>query len=116
MSREDPQFKLRLPAELKARIDEAAAGNRRSINAELIARLETTFELDQFMSERKAGSYAEAYDMLESVLADNDRMTASGEQSFGTAYSLVEKLLEEKLAPIRELLAQKSGRVDVGER
>lgn len=47
MSREDPQFKLRLPAELKARIDQAAAENHRSINAELIARLESTFSETQ---------------------------------------------------------------------
>ncbi len=40
MSREDPQFKLRLPAELKARIDREAEASRRSINAEIIARLE----------------------------------------------------------------------------
>jgi hypothetical protein len=42
MSREDPQFKLRLPAELKARIDQQAEANRRSINAEIIARLEAS--------------------------------------------------------------------------
>ncbi len=40
MSRDDPQFKLRLPAELKARIDREAEASRRSINAEIIARLE----------------------------------------------------------------------------
>lgn len=43
MSREDPQFKLRLPPELKARIDQAATENHRSINAEIVARLEQSF-------------------------------------------------------------------------
>lgn len=43
MKRTDPQFKLRIPEELKARIDEAAKESRRSINAEIIARLEQSF-------------------------------------------------------------------------
>lgn len=36
MSREDPQFKLRLPADLKAKLDQRAKLNGRSINAELV--------------------------------------------------------------------------------
>lgn len=36
MSREDPQFKLRLPADLKAKLDQRAKLNDRSINAELV--------------------------------------------------------------------------------
>jgi hypothetical protein len=40
----DPQFKLRLPAALKDRIENAAAENNRSMNAELVARLEESFE------------------------------------------------------------------------
>lgn len=36
----DPQFKLRLPADLKNRIEEAAESGNRSMNAEIIARLE----------------------------------------------------------------------------
>lgn len=40
MSREDPQLKIRLPAELKSSIEMAAIRNRRSINAEVVARLE----------------------------------------------------------------------------
>lgn len=45
MSREDPQFKLRMPLELKARIEQAAKDNRRSLNAEIVARLEESFAL-----------------------------------------------------------------------
>lgn len=36
MSREDPQFKLRLPADLKSKLDQRAKMNGRSINAELV--------------------------------------------------------------------------------
>lgn len=41
--RRDPQYKLRLPAELKRQIEEAARHNLRSMNAEIVARLEQTF-------------------------------------------------------------------------
>ncbi|MBF0588926.1 MAG: Arc family DNA-binding protein [Magnetococcales bacterium] len=44
MARTDPQFKLRLSAELKGDIEAAAKGNNRSMNAEIIFRLEKSFE------------------------------------------------------------------------
>ena len=40
----DPQYKLRLPPELKERIEKAALENKRSMNAEIVARLESTFD------------------------------------------------------------------------
>lgn len=43
MSREAPQFKLRMDAELKERVEKAAHDNHRSINAEIVARLEESF-------------------------------------------------------------------------
>lgn len=50
MAREDPQLKLRLTEEMKARVTEAARANNRSVNAEIVARLESAeFGLrDQF--------------------------------------------------------------------
>jgi hypothetical protein len=46
MSREHPQIRIRLPPELKEKIKEAAHDNRRSMNAEVIARLQASFEED----------------------------------------------------------------------
>lgn len=46
MSREDPQMKIRLPEELKARIDASAAQAGRSLNAEIVARLEGSYRTD----------------------------------------------------------------------
>ncbi|MBB5444665.1 MULTISPECIES: Arc family DNA-binding protein [unclassified Paraburkholderia] len=43
MSRDDHQMKIRLPAELKDSIEGAAAANKRSLNAEIVARLEQSF-------------------------------------------------------------------------
>lgn len=43
MSREDPQFKLRMPLSLREQADQAARASGRSLNAELVARLEASF-------------------------------------------------------------------------
>jgi hypothetical protein len=40
MARTDPKFMLRMPPDLKARVEEAARANNRSMNAEILARLE----------------------------------------------------------------------------
>lgn len=47
MSRTDPQFNLRIPAALKARIEDAAKANKRSATAEIIDRLEASISLDE---------------------------------------------------------------------
>ncbi|MBV7417901.1 Arc family DNA-binding protein [Comamonas sp. CMM03] len=43
MSREDPQMKIRLPADLKDQIEAASKQSGRSMNAEIVARLEGSF-------------------------------------------------------------------------
>lgn len=43
MSREDPQLRIRLPIELKEKIEYFAKENNRSMNAEIVSRLEATF-------------------------------------------------------------------------
>ena len=44
MARDDPQFKLRLPAALHEQIKEASEQNHRSMNAEMVSRLAASFE------------------------------------------------------------------------
>lgn len=46
MLQTDPQFKLRLPSDLKARLDESAASANRSLTAEIVHRLQRTFDDD----------------------------------------------------------------------
>lgn len=43
MSRTDPQFKLRMPEALRAQVEQAAKEARRSLNAEIILRLQASF-------------------------------------------------------------------------
>lgn len=40
MARDDPQFNVRMPAEIKQQLTSIAATNRRSINAEIIAAIQ----------------------------------------------------------------------------
>lgn len=49
MSREDPQMKIRLPADLKDQIEAAAKGTGRSMNAEIVARLEASFTQNKLL-------------------------------------------------------------------
>jgi hypothetical protein len=56
MSREDSQFKLRLPAALREEIEEHAKVTKRSLNAEIISRLECTSEIDAELVRRTDGS------------------------------------------------------------
>lgn len=44
MAREDPQLKLRLTEEMKDRVTRAAQDNGRSVNAEIVSRLESSFQ------------------------------------------------------------------------
>jgi len=43
MARDDPQINLRIPADLKDRLDRASEKHKRSLTAEVVARLEETF-------------------------------------------------------------------------
>jgi hypothetical protein len=43
MARDEPQVNLRIPAALKARLDQASERNKRSLTAEVVARLEESF-------------------------------------------------------------------------
>lgn len=45
MARNDPQMNIRLPLDLKERIEAAAKAGNRSMNAEIVSRLERTFEV-----------------------------------------------------------------------
>lgn len=57
MGREDPQLKLRLSEDLKDRVAEAARRNNRSVNAEIVHRLEASFAPDETIGEALSGNW-----------------------------------------------------------
>lgn len=71
MSREDPQLRIRLPIELKERIEDAAKSNNRSMNAEIVKRLDTSF-----LSEIKDDEVISAHEAMK--MAENAKEEISG--------------------------------------
>ena len=55
MSRSDPQFKLRMPPHLKDVLEQKAKDNGRSMNAELLYRLEKSLEAEAAATAAVAG-------------------------------------------------------------
>ncbi|MBY3162086.1 Arc family DNA-binding protein [Rhizobium laguerreae] len=51
MSKDDPQFNLRIPSDLRRKLAAAAKENNRSVTAEINSRLESTFISEQPYSE-----------------------------------------------------------------
>lgn len=89
MARDEPQLKLRLPDELKTRVTEAAQENKRSVNGELVERIEFSFraqmELD-YANERRL--------MLANELAERTKESfkLQREQTQQTITAIVEAL------------------------
>jgi plasmid stability protein len=69
MAREDPHFRLRLPEELRERIRVCAEQNHRSMTAEIVERLETTFDVDLGGFRRNQTELAEMMKRYESMEA-----------------------------------------------
>lgn len=70
MSREDPQLRIRLPIELKEKIEEAAKANNRSMNAEIVKRLDSSF-----MSEISEDEVISAKDALQIAFNAKDALS-----------------------------------------
>jgi len=51
MARNDPMMRFRAPEELRARLEAAAAESHRSLNAEIVQRLEQSFLNDSFIKQ-----------------------------------------------------------------
>lgn len=64
MARDDPQINLRIPADLKDRLDHASTKRKRSLTAEVVARLEESFTTEKAaaaatVDDRTLGLFAE---------------------------------------------------------
>lgn len=97
MAREDLHFRLRIPEDLKNKVEEAAAENRRSMTAEIIHRLERTFETDSY---------------IPSVNAHPDDDTQADE---GTPSPNLEKSVENLTVVIRKLTEQLEAKFNITE-
>jgi hypothetical protein len=59
MARDDPQFRIRLPADLKDWVEEMAAKNHRSLNAEIVHLIDAAKSEHDFFSGDMDDGYSE---------------------------------------------------------
>lgn len=70
MSREDPQLRIRLPIELKEKIEDSAKANGRSMNAEIVQRLDASL-----LNEIPADEIISAKDAIQIVNKAKDELS-----------------------------------------
>lgn len=80
----DPQYKLRWSEELRDRITQSAKEHNRSINADIIARLEASFKLDQ------------AKDQMNDYFSVNDKIVEGFKRQEEILKTIVTTLVMEK--------------------
>ena len=75
MARDDPHFRLRIPEDLKALIEQSAAKNNRSMTAEIVSRLERSFDIEPEWEEaiKNAEELWRRMDKLEAMVFDHDQ-------------------------------------------
>lgn len=100
MSRDITPFALRMPPEMRSKVELAAKKNHRSLNAEISARLETTFALDDHMAEMRAGSHADVSDMIDSIIAENSRFQGAEQKLTELIKAELASLIDSKLEPV----------------
>lgn len=94
MARTDPQINLRIPAQLKERIEQAGSVSGRSTNAEIVYRLELSFSVENVMM----GVHEALAQTQENLAKIEDRMSEFYQEK---------KLFEKKLAAANALLSKK---------
>lgn len=98
MSRDDPHFRLRVPEELKAKVEAAANKKRRSMTAEIVDRLEETFRQDEWLPTGQG--YADLIAVLEEEIAEHEELQQKYDRQYNIEY--FDAFKDEILEAIRE--------------
>lgn len=80
MSREDPQLRVRIPAELKETLEQKAQENKRTLTAEIVRRLEETIRQDDVL--RSVDGFEDLADIYEDLCHDYEELTAKYEREY----------------------------------
>lgn len=112
MAQTDPQYKLRMPADLKAQIEEAAKRSGRTMNAEIVMRLKASFDIglrSEVENEGDPGAWPEDYGIdIQETLADQKVLYRYDGEKFASLMrtmtrDLVERALLESRLPLPPL-------------
>lgn len=102
MARIDPKFMLRLPEDLRDRVKEHAATNNRSMNAEIIARLEASFEAPSREEFELTKKWAQEFlrEALDSAVEQIVAETGLSKAKDNTLFQRLAKLSGEDSSPV----------------
>lgn len=90
-------FGLRLQPEHKARLEEAAKQNKRSLNAEISARLEATLFLDDLMEKSRMGTFQEVPGVLDALMRENAEYADNAAQFKRVITEQFSRLLDDRI-------------------
>lgn len=97
MKQTDPQFKLRIPPELKDRLDLMAEKNSRSLTSEILLRLETTVALDEIIGAMKFGGFQAAPELIPKLWSENEELYDARETFRKQIRDEFSKMLESRI-------------------
>ncbi|TXE60100.1 MULTISPECIES: Arc family DNA-binding protein [Serratia] len=80
MARDDPQFNVRMPSEIKQQLTSLAATNRRSINAEIIAAIQLWIKIHR----------------EKQIPSTSNELTKSEKESLDIAIDVLRRIREDK--------------------
>ncbi|OMQ26874.1 Arc family DNA-binding protein [Serratia oryzae] len=103
MSREDPQLRVRIPAGLKADLEEKAKENMRTLTAEIVDRLETTLNQDALVQD--SNGYNEFVSLYENMADEATYWKEKYEREYALDYADANKdELRSAVERLREVL------------
>ena len=83
------EYKVRMPQELKDKIAESAKELNRSMNADIVARLEQTFN-DPFINDPK--SMIDRFDKVISIIEQQEKTIKNQDQTITTLKNMLDEL------------------------
>lgn len=95
MDRTDPQFKLRIPAELKNQLEIKAGESVRSLSSEILKRLEVTLELDEVLA--ISGGVIHAAGVISNLIKENQELKSERDEFRSLVNGDFSKLLDERI-------------------
>lgn len=102
MAREDLHFRLRIPDSLKAQVEQSAQENRRSMTAEIIARLEASFDAPSREEFELTKKWAQEFlrEALDSAVEQIVAETGLSKAKDNTLFQRLAKLSGEDSSPV----------------
>lgn len=104
MNRTDPQFKLRIPPELKEGLEVKAEANMRSLSNEMLKRMEMTLVLDQVLGMNEG--FIHAATMLQTLIAENAVLKAEKETFREIVKNEFSLILDQRIEKLEKRLSK----------